>query len=115
MSGPDVDEANIGLPASEGELPEVGVVGQDHPALSVRVPKDVAIRNADEPKLAAALDASPFCPKGLDDLGVDVLVREERKIEGAHAGTLISQMTSLRRALAAYSKAASSPSPATCG
>ena len=100
MSWP-VNDPSEWLPGADDERSEVGVVGEDDTAHPMGTAKHVDVVVSDEPLLKDGTNIAPVLAERSHNVRVDVLVREQRELEGLHAGIFTSHTISFFKACAA--------------
>ncbi len=114
----DVARSNVDNPGEcfariHGEPPEVAIVSHDHTTELVCATQELDLLATSEPLVVDGANVLPLFTERLDHLGVDVLIRQQRKGARVHAGIFTSQTTSFLRDRAAYWMAAPNPSGGT--
>lgn len=115
VPGADVDDPYDGFAAAHCQRAEVGVVRDDHPTLCASATKDRDIVSATKTEVDDGYDVTTPSSQRSDDVGVDVLIRQERPSERVHAGIFRSHIACSRTACEAKSRAAWKPSTVTWG
>ncbi len=98
---PQIDDAKDGLAHAYRERPEVGVVGQHDAPLRMRMAHDHEILRTTKRKLDDRRDVTTTRTQRGHYPRVNVLVRQQRMVEAAHAEILNDHTDSLRRLPAA--------------
>lgn len=113
-SRPDVDDPEEWRARADIGLAESEVVGEYYPILGSRSIKNLPVRLPCQMLFSDGAHIAATCSKAADDIWSDVLVGKEGKVERLHAVVLRSQTCSPFSTLAAYWKAAASPSGVSC-
>ena len=101
VPGAEIHDADVSLTKTNSKLPEIGIVGQNDPPLIVGTRQHVNVRFARQTELCDGHHVLALHSEGAHHARVNVLVREERKVERPHAGIFTSQTTSFFIACAA--------------
>lgn len=85
VAGPEVDDPNEGQALLESEHAEIGVVGYDDTTFNSSRCQNHGVGCAEQSGLFDIDDLKTFGSKERDDVGVNVLVCEYRKLAQFHA------------------------------
>ena len=89
MSGPKVDDSDIGLTALNRKSSEVSVVRNDHPPLGDREVQEINIRRASQSRFIHVQYVETDSSQECDNVGMDVLIREQFEIAQCHVALAV--------------------------
>lgn len=97
------------------EQAKIRVVSEDHATFTLRAVEDGRVRRPRERHLVDGTDGDTLLPERINELGSDVLIRQQTEVQRVHAETGRSHVRSLLTRLAANRNAAASPSEVNWG